>query len=437
MNRRSEPPCDPATLVLSGGDNWTGPAVSSYFGGEPMARAMARMGYAATAFGNHDFDFGRERYVSNRRLSGFPFLAANMRATDPALASVAPRPFALFKRKDITIGGGGLATDTTLTTATARNFEGLAFEAEEPALARAIPAAWSAGADAVVLIAHECPDKVAPIVARHPEWKLAFVGAGHCHRRLELTAAGVPIMGPGWRFEGYARAAITVDRSRPPGERVTAVEAHVVEVATADGDASPPADPAIQRLAATWKAKTDQALGDVIGFTSSGLDQSPGQLGRLIGNAWREELGADFALLNEGAIRQAIPKGPITKASIYSVMPFDNDLVLCTLKGSDLIHDARLEEAFVVGMKSAGKDTFVDDAGRPIEPDRKYAVVTIDFLYHGGSGFPLEQQDPSARETGMDWRAPVIDWAKRNGSSAETPIEKLLAPASRPKTPAR
>src|SRR5262245_29881438 len=51
--RAAAPPCpDASTILLSGGDNWTGPAISSYFGGEPMAAVMARLGYAASAFGN-------------------------------------------------------------------------------------------------------------------------------------------------------------------------------------------------------------------------------------------------------------------------------------------------------------------------------------------------------------------------------------------------
>ncbi len=42
--------------------------------------------------------------------------------------------------------------------------------------------AWTAGADAVVLIAHECPDKLVPILERHRDWNLSFVGSGHCHK---------------------------------------------------------------------------------------------------------------------------------------------------------------------------------------------------------------------------------------------------------------
>ena len=44
-------------LILSGGDNWTGPAVSTWFKGESMLEVMNEIGYAASAIGNHEFDF--------------------------------------------------------------------------------------------------------------------------------------------------------------------------------------------------------------------------------------------------------------------------------------------------------------------------------------------------------------------------------------------
>ncbi|MFQ5922484.1 MAG: hypothetical protein ACE5M4_06535, partial [Anaerolineales bacterium] len=47
-------------LVLSGGDMWTGPALSTVWEGESMADVMNAMAYDAAAIGNHDFDLGLE-----------------------------------------------------------------------------------------------------------------------------------------------------------------------------------------------------------------------------------------------------------------------------------------------------------------------------------------------------------------------------------------
>jgi len=213
------PPCpEPHTLALSGGDNATGPAISSYFAGAPMADAMARMGYTASALGNHDFDFGRARFVEFRARSHLQYLAANLRA--PAQLPDAQLPaFAIYERRGIKIGVVGLTTDTILRAAMPSLFEGITFEADEPALVRATREAWAAGADVVVAIAHECPEVLAPIVERHPELHLSFVGAGHCHRLTSLRAGGIAVISPGARLEHYLRVRLTADARRPAGAR--------------------------------------------------------------------------------------------------------------------------------------------------------------------------------------------------------------------------
>ncbi|MBN1582853.1 MAG: bifunctional metallophosphatase/5'-nucleotidase, partial [Anaerolineae bacterium] len=65
-------------LILSGGDMWTGPAISTWFAGEPMAEAMNVMGYGAAAVGNHEFDFGLDGLRARSAQATFPFLSANI-----------------------------------------------------------------------------------------------------------------------------------------------------------------------------------------------------------------------------------------------------------------------------------------------------------------------------------------------------------------------
>ena len=66
-------------LVVSGGDMWTGPAISTWFEGESMAEVLNAMDYSAAAVGNHEFDFGLEALRARAFESEFPFLSANVR----------------------------------------------------------------------------------------------------------------------------------------------------------------------------------------------------------------------------------------------------------------------------------------------------------------------------------------------------------------------
>jgi 2',3'-cyclic-nucleotide 2'-phosphodiesterase (5'-nucleotidase family) len=390
-----------------------------------MAEAMARMGYVASAFGNHEFDFGRDAFLRNRSAGSFPYLAANLRVRGQGLAAMELPAFAIIERRGLRIGVVGLATEDTLLTAMASRFEGIEFEKEEKALARVIPEAWRSEPDALILIAHECPDKLEPILARHPEWDLSFIGGGHCHRKIDARVNGVPLVNPGWRLRSYARVRIEIDPRRPLRDRVVSTATDIVDVAHPEGAPPAPPDEPIAKAAAGWKERLDQALGEPIGYTE-GIDKDSPQLGQWIGEAWRDELRVDVAILNRGGIRQAVPSGPITKATVYSVLPFDNKLLVCTLKGRDLLQNITNKEAISVGISPATNGRFLLDGGDPLEEDRQYTVATVDFLYFGGDGFKFQAQDPSPRWTGMDWRAPVISWTRALSTSPSAPLERKI-----------
>jgi 5'-nucleotidase/UDP-sugar diphosphatase len=420
-------PCkDPGTLLLSGGDNYTGPAISTYFDGQPMAEAMAMMGYAASAFGNHEFDFGRERFVENRARGALTYLAANVRAQDPALKKDMDLPaFSIFERRGVKIGVVGLTTETTLTSAMASRFEGMAIEPAEPALDRTVAEAWAAGPDALVLIAHECPDKLKPLLERHPDWGFAFAGGGHCHKIIKIDrVAGTPLYSPGWRFENYLRVRLNIDPARPPRARVVAVEPELVEVSHREGEDAP-VNAELARSMAAWKAKLDKALGEEIGYAATGFDKGSPELARWITEAWRREFKVDVALINTGGIRQALPKGPITKATVWSILPFDNKIVICDILGSDLLVDLEGEEAAFAGVTRSG-NSYRMESGAPLDPKRRYRVATVDFLYFGGANYAFQKQDPSPQETAVDWRVPVIDWTRRLKTSPLAPLEQRI-----------
>ena len=98
----------------------------------------------------------------------------------------------------------------------------------------------------------------------------------------------------------------------------------------------------------------------------------------------------DIAVANMGGMRCAWDAGPVTKRSVFELMPFDNELVVLTLKGEDIL---ALCESFVRygGQGVAGmRVTAVDDklaevtiAGKAVDPQASYTVATSDYLSGG------------------------------------------------------
>jgi len=84
-------------LVLSGGDMWTGPAISSWFKGESMVNVMNAMGYDAAAIGNHEFDFTVEVLTNNMSKMNFPLLSANIKEKNSGNIPSFAKPYLITK----------------------------------------------------------------------------------------------------------------------------------------------------------------------------------------------------------------------------------------------------------------------------------------------------------------------------------------------------
>jgi len=413
-----------STLVLGTGDHWNGPAISSFFVGETTSAVMGRLGYAASALGNHELNFGRDQFLRNMKAGQFPFLAANLKVKDAALAEGMDLPaFKVFERKGVKVGVVGLTSPKTVTASMAGRVDGLEMIGTEEALASAVPQARAAGADVVVVLVDTCPTELQPTVEKHPEWKLALVAGSRCPQPVETKAGDTHLVSMERGFGKYLRARVTVDPAKPAGEKVTKLETQLVDVK--GGQGTPDAD-TVQMIAG-FKTQLDQRLGEQIGFTKAGIKQDSPEMGRWVAGAMRARLeGADAVLINRKGIRQGLPAGPITLGSIYSVLPFENSLLLMKVKGADLVEQLSNPEALVNGFTAAGKGKFKDSKGKPLDPKKDYMVGTVEYIYFGGDGFALEKLDPEPKETGMAWQTPVIEWTREQTTDEKKPLEKVL-----------
>ncbi len=423
--------CDDArTLALSGGDNWTGPAISTFFKGELAALAMRRLGYSASALGNHELDFGRAIFARNAAASRLPYLAANVTplARDGGVAEA----FTIVRRRGVKVGVVGLSTRSSPSSGMRSNYDGLAYGDEEPAMLRATEQAYEAGADVVVVISHVCAEELAPMVARHPELGLAFVGAGHCHRVDLRDVGGTPVVEPGSFMRSYVRATLSIDLDGAPRHRLAApTRVEKVSLEISEGHPDEPEDARLRGEIQAFAARTRDALGEIVGYTAARIEPDSAPLTNWITDRWREATKADVAILNRYATRQAIPSGPITLETLYGVLPFDNNLVVMQLRGADLLQNVTCCGGHVSGVIERD-GAVVLESGAPIDANALYRVVSTDYAYAGGSGFTFGRAAPGA-QTGEDWRAPLLRWLRANKTTEASPLDPRLD--ARPRRP--
>lgn len=171
-------------------------------------------------------------------------------------------------------------------------------------------------------------------------------------------------------------------------------------------DASLPPDPEVERILAPYRAQLDAKFGRVLCQAPQGLFRGrkgePNALGFWMADLMREAaakatgLKVDAAITNSGGLRANLRRGPVTVGDIYEVMPFDNEVVVVEIKGSDLIHAVKqgLERRAgepVSNLKTALSGTpdkpvcavaFAD--GGAIDPEAMYRVATSDYLAKSG-----------------------------------------------------
>ncbi len=129
---------------------------------------------------------------------------------------------------------------------------------------------------------------------------------------------------------------------------------------------------------------------------------------------------ADMSITNFGGIRASMPAGDVTSFDIISIFPFDNKIMVLDLEGKyvrELMENfakrGRVEAMGGVRLK-IDKNVLVECtvAGEPIDDERIYKVVTIDFLLGGGDSVYALKYAQKIEDCGVYMRDIVIDYIR-------------------------
>lgn len=106
----------------------------------------------------------------------------------------------------------------------------------------------------------------------------------------------------------------------------------------------------------------------------------------------------DMAVVNIGGMRCNWGAGDITFRHVFELMPFDNELIVLTMQGKDIIAlcniFAQSGGQGVAGLRMVAENGAVKSvkiAGKEVMPDAYYTVATSDYLSQGTDGMiPLK-----------------------------------------------
>ena len=410
-------------LVLSGGDMWTGPAISTLTAGESMTDVMNRMGYQAAALGNHDFDFDLDAIRRRAAQAEFPFLSANLTERSSGKSPDFAQPYALIEVNGIRVGVIGLTTLETPVDTKPRYVGGLRFGKYEEALARYVPEMRSAGADLIVVAGHICGNEMRKLAPFAAELGVDVLGGGHCHEEIAEEDSGIPLAQSTSYLMGYNRMELFVDLET---DAVVDSRVEFIENRTRGRD------PELEQAISMWRSALPPETVAGLGYARQPIDDDSPAMAKLLLGSWLwADPEAEIALASPRYVQQHIPKGTISAETIIGILPTTNELLRLELSGDELRKVLRRRNPMVAGLHETAEGWTLDD-GTPLQDDRRYSVLVPDTLYAGGNYYELDEADPTPTATGIDWRQPVLDWLRQNPTSWISPLDRLLGESVEP-----
>ena len=196
-------------------------------------------------------------------------------------------------------------------------------------------------------------------------------------------------------------------------------------------------DEAIEAFIKPYRENVNKDMDNVISYAPETYTKRDGEYNTAIGNLMADAVfsegnpvfnkrtgkNIDFVLLNHGGIRSIISKGDITTRTAYEVMPFENSVVVVTLKGEQINemmeYLSKAKRAHPISNQvqlTLDKDGNIKSAtvhGEPIDVTKTYYVATNDYLYNGGDGMVFFSKNEGLHVLNYKIRDVLIDNFKK------------------------
>ena len=439
-------------LLVDNGDSIQGEPIGTMTTGESNIELMNAVGYDIATIGNHEFDYGMDRFLELTKKANFPYISANFMHNDELVFA----PYVIKEFDGVKIAFVGITTPKTTTSSTPKYFQDetgkfvYTFCQDETgeklyaAVQKAVDDARAEGAAYVVAMAHlGIEGESAPWMSTDVIANTTGINAlldGHSHSVLEqekvknkdgeevlLAACGTKL-----QAIGYLRISAK-DGSMATGlyKWDTSNAVSLPDLIGLDNEVATKVNEAMDTL--------NEKLGEVVAKSAVDLVISDPEtdvrivrtaetnLGDLCADAYRDQSGADIAFVNGGGIRVKIAAGDITLNDILKVHPFGNALCVVEATGQQIL-DALEWGSRVVPEETGGFlqvsgltyeiHTYIESSctadenglftgvageyrvknvkvgGEDLDVNKTYTLACHDYLLkNAGDGFTMFQQD--------------------------------------------
>ncbi len=384
------------SIILSTGDTWQGSSESNLTYGNIMTEWMNDLGVTSMTLGNHEFDWGEDKIEENSNLADFPFLAINVYDKDTNARVSYAKPSVTVDLGEIQVGIIG-AIGNCYSSISGEVSGGFYFKtgSELTALVKTESERLrSNGVDFIVYALHDGHDRSSTsgyisdtdlslyydIALSDGYVDLVFEAHTHKNYIYKDTKNVYHIQGGGYN-SAVSKVDISVNlitgKIKPSATNISSSLYKGMQV-----------DSKINELLVKYEDEIAKA-NEVLGILPSGMNSTV--LRQLVADlyldAGMEEWGKYYSITLGGGFLSVrnpyeLSAGEVEYRDLQAILPFDNEIVLCSIKGYKLLSQFINTDNsnYFISMNDAWKDV-------TINPNETYYVVvdtyTSTYAYNG------------------------------------------------------
>ena len=391
----------PFVFLVSAGDNFTGNPVVDMIPdkGYPMIDLMNRCGFDVTAMGNHEFDMGQALLKKRILQAKFPFICGNMDGSESQVGQLRPYTI-LHAGSDISIAMFGLIQldDNGLPSSHPTNMKDVKFVNGLTKAREFAPLKKEYGI--LIALSHLGIDDDIRLADSMPQIDVIIGGHSHTVLNQPRYANNVMIVQTGANLKYAGKITLLVENGK-----VVSRNDELILLSSLKNE-----NRGITALLDLYN--NNQEFNRVVGTCEKPVEGED-ELGSLMADALTNQLKVDFAFQNRGGIRvQSISAGAITLKDIYKLDPFNNQLVIFTMKTDEIKslicygyqHEKGIDfqvsgMTYTItgdGKGQCSKVDMLDMAGKPLDPSKEYSVALSNYV---AVTYKFNHKDPGTLST--------------------------------------
>lgn len=406
-------------ILLSTGDMWQGTSESNSTEGLIVTDWMNALDFDAMTVGGHEFDWGEDTIRKNLQAAEFPFLGINVYSRKTDQQADYCQSSRMVEAEGVQIGIIGAIGNCAVP----EKAEDVYFKTgvELTALVKAESEKLrSEGADFIIYTIHDGYDETSvsatPVadqeIAEYYDISLSdgyvdlvFEADTHYSYVLEDSLGVYHLQGAA-NSQGIAHAVVLIDKNNRGSSAVS------VELLPANQYSHTEDDPVVEQLMEKY-AEQIVPSSQVLGVNRQYRNNYA--VSELVAKLYRdtgvERWGAEYDIVLGGGYISCrspgyLPEGEVTYSQLQSLLPFDNRITLCSIRGSDLISKffESTNQNYHIQTTPYGQSV-----RNSIDPDGIYYVVTdsytSDYTYNNMTVIDSYDGDVFARDLLADYIA--------------------------------